>query len=139
MLTAVAGVLALRRPGALSTAGAVGVAGGVPLIVVGRVVGPPWEQWAALVLAAATCVIAGLLAAEARTRRDEARGWRVLQGGSALGLVVGMALVIADALGRAMGTPMVAPATLETVHGTATAVGFGLLGALAWSDTRSDP
>lgn len=139
VLTVVAGLLALRRPGAPAAAAAVGVAGGVPLIAVGIVAGPPWRWWAALVLSSAALAVAVLLGAEARARTGEARSWRVLQGGAALGLAVAMAVAAAHAASRLADRPLLDTATMATWHGTASAVVFGLLGALAWSDTRTDP
>jgi hypothetical protein len=135
VLPLLAGLLGRSRPEGTPSIVAIGVLGGIPLVAGGLVqsqlTGDTTGEWiASWTLAIAGASVALLQLLEARHRRGLIG---VLLGLSAVSLLVGMFFAAAYGFSRAQGALWPTIADMIAYHGVTNALGFSLLGILAYA------
>ncbi|MBI3463210.1 MAG: YndJ family protein [Planctomycetes bacterium] len=130
VLPLLAGLAARSLPGGMARIAPVGVVAGVPLVALGIAFSPLLEVVAACALAGASVLVALLQIRLAL--QNLSAGARLLFAASGLSLLTGMVLAAAYALGKFSGNPWLTIPQMLPTHGAINALGFGLLGLLAW-------
>lgn len=127
-----AGLAAHAIGGRLSSAGALAVPAGTLVVLIGYFTGEVVELAGAVVLTAATWVVAWLLWHRARPAATTA-ATRTLLGVAAVAPLVSMPLALSWAAAHAWdGLPHLSVTWTAATHGVANALGFALCGLLGW-------
>lgn len=138
LLPILAGLATRQLPGQVSTLTAVGVIAGPPLVAVGITVnqynvtlGTPIEAAAAVLLAFAGLIVAGLHLFLALWRKQPILA-RLLWSVAGLTLAFSMVLAALYGLRFYAGLDWLDIPWMRALHGTANALGFGLCGVVGW-------
>lgn len=143
LLPVLTGLAARRVPGWMATAASLGVIAGVPLTAVGitatQMGVAPGVEATSVAVTVAGAALAALLHLRLAVRSGDPWTVRVLWGAAGVSLLAGMGLAGAYGVRAWVPVAWLGIPWMQALHGSVNALGFGMVGTLAWTlATRDD-